>query len=75
MSSSSPPTTAVDHDVTAVLYFALASRLRAPWCPQQKKLTAAKPVVLFAPPPLSSDLPIDAFIESLNTPNMVGASH
>jgi hypothetical protein len=55
----------------AVPYFALASRLHA----QRKKLTAAKPVVLFAPPPPIPDLPIEAVIEFLNSPDMVVASH
>jgi hypothetical protein len=55
----------------AVPYFALASRLRAQW----KKLAAAKLVVIFAPPPPSPDLPIEAVIEFLNSPDMVAASH
>jgi hypothetical protein len=59
----------------AVSYFVLASRLRAPRCPQRKKLAAAKPVVLFAPPPPILDLPIEAVIEFLNVPNMMAASH
>jgi hypothetical protein len=61
--------------VAAVPYFTLASTLRVPPCPQQKKLAATKPVVLFAPPPPSPDLPIEAVIEFLNAPDMVAASH
>jgi hypothetical protein len=35
----------------------------------------AKPVVLFTPPPLSLDLPIEVVIEFLNEPDVVAASH
>jgi len=60
--------------IAAVPYFTPALLLRAPRCPQ-RKLAAAKPVVLLAPPPTSPYLPIDAVIEFLNAPNMVAASH
>jgi hypothetical protein len=43
--------------------------------PQQKKLAAAKSVVIFAPPSPSPDLPIEAVIEFLNSPDMVVAAH
>ena len=43
--------------------------------PAEKKLMATKPVVLFALPPPSPDLPIEAGIELLNAPDMVAASH
>ena len=56
-------------------YFALTSKLRTPWCPQRMKLAVGKPVVLFALPPLSLDLPIEVVIEFLNAPDMVAASH
>jgi hypothetical protein len=39
--------------------------------PQRKKLTTAKPMVLFAPLPPNSDLPIEVVIEFLNAPDMV----
>ncbi|XP_066342931.1 uncharacterized protein [Miscanthus floridulus] len=71
-SPSSPSPGAGDGEgVAAVPYFAPASRLLAPRCPQRKKLVAAKSVVLFAPPPPSSDLPV----EFLSAPDMVVAAH
>jgi hypothetical protein len=57
-----------DESVVAVPYF-------APRCPHRKKLTIAKPMVLFAPPPPSADMAITAVIEFLNTPDMVVAAH
>ncbi|PWZ38009.1 hypothetical protein Zm00014a_028767 [Zea mays] len=75
-SSSSPPPAAGDGEgIVAVPYFTPASRLLAPRCPQRKKLAAAKSVVLFAPPPPSTDLPIEAVIEFLSAPDMVVAAH
>jgi hypothetical protein len=61
--------------VVAMRYFVLVSRLRAARCPQLKKLATAKPVVLFALPLPSPDLPIEAAIEFLNTPDMVTIFH
>jgi hypothetical protein len=58
-----------------VAYFVLTSRLCAPQCPQRKKLAVAKPVVLFAPPPPSPDLPFEVGIEFLNAPDMMAISH
>jgi hypothetical protein len=46
-----------------------------PWCPKRKKLATAKPMVHFAPPPPSPDLPIEVVIEFLNATDMVAASH
>ncbi|XP_066350565.1 uncharacterized protein [Miscanthus floridulus] len=71
-SPSSPPPAAGDGEgVTAVPFFAPASRLLAPLCPRRKKLAAAKSVVLFTPPPPSPDLPV----EFLSAPDMVVAAH
>jgi hypothetical protein len=55
----------------------LRARLEAPRAPvpQRKNLAAAKSVVLFALPPPSPDLPIEAVIEFINAPNMVVAAH
>jgi hypothetical protein len=58
-----------------VLFFAPASRLLAPRCPQRKKLAAGKSVVLFTPPLPSPDLPIETVIEFLNAPDIVFAAH
>jgi hypothetical protein len=52
-----------------------ASRLLTPRCPQRKKLAAAKCAVLFSPPPPSPDLPVEAVIEFLSSPDMVVAAH
>jgi hypothetical protein len=75
--SSSPPLppTRYREGIVFVPYFTLAWRLHAPWCPQRKKLVAAKAVVLLAPAPPSLDLPIKAVIKFLNVPDMVAASH
>ncbi|OEL15789.1 hypothetical protein BAE44_0023193, partial [Dichanthelium oligosanthes] len=59
----------------AVPYFMPVSRLLVPRCPQRKKLTAAKYAVLFAPPSPSPDLPVEAVIEFLTSPDMVVAAH
>ncbi|OEL19628.1 hypothetical protein BAE44_0019348 [Dichanthelium oligosanthes] len=59
----------------AVPYFVPVSRLLAPRCPQRKKLAAAKYAVLFAPPSPSPDLPVEAVIEFLTSPDMVVAAH
>jgi hypothetical protein len=57
-------------------YFVPTSRILTTRCPQRKKLTAAKSVVLFSPPLLpSSDLPVEAVIEFLNQPDLVVAVH
>jgi hypothetical protein len=57
-------------------YFVPTSRILTPRCLQRKKLTAAKSVVLFSPPLLtSSDLPVEAVIEFLNQPDLVVAAH
>ncbi|XP_003580584.1 uncharacterized protein LOC100825565 [Brachypodium distachyon] len=58
-----------------VPYFGSASRLLSPRCPQRKKLTAAKGVKLFSPPPPSSDLPIEVLVDFLNASDMVVAAH
>jgi hypothetical protein len=74
LSSSSPPPLARDcESIVTVSYFVLASRLRAPRCPQRKKLAAAKPVVLFASPPSILNLSIETVIEFLNVPTMMAA--
>ncbi|XP_062224936.1 protein STRUBBELIG-RECEPTOR FAMILY 3 [Phragmites australis] len=72
-----PPPGAGDGEGGTVMpYFVPVSRLLAPRCPQRKKLTAAKSVVIFSPPPPPSlDLPVEAVIEFLNSPDMVVAAH
>ncbi|KAG0527550.1 hypothetical protein BDA96_06G242300 [Sorghum bicolor] len=75
-SPTSPPSAAGDGEgAVALPYFAPASRILAPRCPQRKKLAAAKSVVLFAPPPPSPDLPVEAVLEFLSAPDMVVAAH
>ncbi|KAL5214290.1 hypothetical protein ABZP36_003442 [Zizania latifolia] len=76
-SPSPPPPAAGDGEGGAVMrYFVPVSRLLAPRCPQRKKLSAPKGVMLFSPPPPpSADLPIEAAMEFLNSPDMVVAAH
>ncbi|TKW06689.1 hypothetical protein SEVIR_7G255800v4 [Setaria viridis] len=76
--ASPPPPAAGDGDGeggAAVPYFVPVTRLLAPQCPQRKKLAAAKYAVLFSPPPPSPDLPLEAVIEFLSSPDMVVAAH
>uniref|UniRef100_A0A0A8XN75 Uncharacterized protein n=1 Tax=Arundo donax TaxID=35708 RepID=A0A0A8XN75_ARUDO len=73
---SPPPPAAGDGEGGPVMpYFVPVSRLLAPRCPQRKKLTAAKSVVLFSPPPPIPNLTVEAVIEFLNSPDMVVAAH
>ncbi|CAO2043786.1 unnamed protein product [Urochloa humidicola] len=78
-SSSPPPPPAVgdgDGGAAAAPYFVPVSRrLLAPRFPQRKKLAAAKYAVLFAPPSPSPDLPVEAVMEFLSSPDMVVAAH
>jgi hypothetical protein len=62
---------------TAVLYFALVSKLRA-LVPQRKKLCGSQAhgaLRLFALPSPSPNFPIKAVIKFLDTPDMVAASY
>ncbi|XP_062186105.1 uncharacterized protein LOC133889669 [Phragmites australis] len=78
--ASPPPTATGDSEGGAVMpYFVPVSGFLAPRCPQRKKLAAAKYMVLFSPlpppPPTSTDLPLEAAIEFLNSLDMVVAAH
>ncbi|CAL5070094.1 unnamed protein product [Urochloa decumbens] len=73
--ASSPPPPAAGDGAATAPYFVPVSRILTPRCPQRKKLAAAKYAVLFAPPPPSPDLPVEAVIEFLSSPDMVVAAH
>ncbi|WVZ87218.1 hypothetical protein U9M48_033893 [Paspalum notatum var. saurae] len=74
--SPSPPPAAGDGEGgAAVPHFVPVSGFLSPRCPQRKKLAAAKSVVLFSPPPPNPDVPVEAVIEFLSSPDMVVAAH
>ncbi|KAJ1272859.1 hypothetical protein BS78_06G234900 [Paspalum vaginatum] len=70
-----PPAVGDGEGGAAVPHFMPVSGFLSPRCPQRKKLAAAKSVVLFSPPPPNPDLPVEAVIEFLSSPDMVVAAH